>query len=299
MIEITLTIVTFSLMLIIFKYFEIFKVNNLQAIIVNYITAGVLALVADGSVLTNNFSITNLFQSTFIYYALIIGVLFIITFNLIAFGTQKIGIAITTVSNKMSMIIPVLIGLFVFKEDKNFLKLIGIVLAILAIFFSCSKNGKLSFDKKYLPVIILVFIGQGIADSTLKWAQEFAINTSNNNVFFATTFFTAAFSGTLFMMIQLRKITVTLRSLLWGVILGIPNYFTLYFFVEALSARVFESSQVFPIVNMGVIVLTAVMGIILFREHLSKSNWMGILLALIAISLITFSNDFIKFLNLG
>ena len=299
MIEITLTIVTFSLMLIIFKYFEIFKVNNLQAIIVNYITAGVLALVADGSVLTNNFSITNLFQSTFIYYALIIGVLFIITFNLIAFGTQKIGIAITTVSNKMSMIIPVLIGLFVFEEDKNFLKLIGIVLAILAIFFSCSKNGKLSFDKKYLPVIILVFIGQGIADSTLKWAQEFAINASNNNVFFATTFFTAAFSGTLFMMIQQRKITVTLRSLLWGVILGIPNYFTLYFFVEALSAGVFESSQVFPIVNMGVIVLTAVMGIILFREHLSKSNWMGILLALIAISLITFSNDFIEFLNLG
>ena len=299
MIEINLTIVTFSLMLIIFKYFEIFKVNNLQAIIVNYITAGALALVADGSVLTNNFSITNLFQPTFIYYALIIGVLFIITFNLIAFGTQKIGIAITTVSNKMSMIIPVLIGLFVFKEDKNFLKLIGIVLAILAIFFSCSKNGKLSFDKKYLPVIILVFIGQGIADSTLKWAQEFAINASNNNVFFATTFFTAAFSGTLFMMIQLRKITVTLRSLLWGVILGIPNYFTLYFFVEALSARVFESSQVFPIVNMGVIVLTAVMGIILFREHLSKSNWMGILLALIAISLITFSNDFIKFLDVG
>lgn len=299
MIEITLTIVTFSLMLIIFKYFEIFKVNNLQAIIVNYITAGALALVADGSVLTNNFSITNLFQPTFIYYALIIGVLFIITFNLIAFGTQKIGIAITTVSNKMSMIIPVLIGLFVFKEDKNFLKLIGIVLAILAIFFSCSKNGKLSFDKKYLPVIILVFIGQGIADSTLKWAQEFAINASNNNVFFATTFFTAAFSGTLFMMIQQRKITVTLRSLLWGVILGIPNYFTLYFFVEALSAGVFESSQVFPIVNMGVIVLTAVMGIILFREHLSKSNWMGILLALIAISLITFSNDFIEFLNLG
>ena len=299
MIEITLTIVTFSLMLIIFKYFEIFKVNNLQAIIVNYITAGVLALVADGSVLTNNFYITNLFQPTFIYYALIIGVLFIITFNLIAFGTQKIGIAITTVSNKMSMIIPVLIGLFVFKEDKNFLKLIGIVLAILAIFFSCSKNGKLSFDKKYLPVIILVFIGQGIADSTLKWAQEFAINASNNNVFFATTFFTAAFSGTLFMMIQQRKITVTLRSLLWGVILGIPNYFTLYFFVEALSAGVFESSQVFPIVNMGVIVLTAVMGIILFREHLSKSNWMGILLALIAISLITFSNDFIKFLDVG
>ena len=299
MIEITLTIVTFSLMLIIFKYFEIFKVNNLQAIIVNYITAGALALVADGSVLTNNFSITNLFQPTFIYYALIIGVLFIITFNLIAFGTQKIGIAITTVSNKMSMIIPVLIGLFVFKEDKNFLKLIGIVLAILAIFFSCSKNGKLSFDKKYLPVIILVFIGQGIADSTLIWAQEFAIYASNNNVFFATTFFTAAFSGTLFMMIQQRKITVTLRSLLWGVILGIPNYFTLYFFVEALSAGVFESSQVFPIVNMGVIVLTAVMGIILFREHLSKSNWMGILLALIAISLITFSNDFIKFLDVG
>jgi len=99
MTAIILTIITFSMMLIIFKYFELFKVNNLQAIIVNYFTAGFLALTADNINNSNSFSLTEVINSAYIIQALIIGVLFIITFNLVAFGTQKIGIAITTVSN--------------------------------------------------------------------------------------------------------------------------------------------------------------------------------------------------------
>ena len=144
------------MMLIIFKYFELFKVNNLQAIIVNYFTAGFLALIADNIKNSNSFSLTEIINSAYIIQALIIGVLFIITFNLVAFGTQKIGIAITTVSNKMSMVIPVLVGLFIFNESINSIKITGVLLAILAIYFSCSKNGKLSFDKKYIFIIILI-----------------------------------------------------------------------------------------------------------------------------------------------
>ena len=301
MIDIILTIITFSSMLIIFKYFELFKINNLQAIIVNYITAGFLALFADKNFSISNFSISNVIYSEFIFQALIIGVLFIITFNLVAFGTQKIGIAITTVSNKMSMIIPVLVGLFIFNEDKNLIKLSGVILAILAIYFSCSKNGKLSFEKKYLFIIILIFIGQGIADSTLKWAQEISLNETNNNTFFATTFFIAALFGCVFLTYQIFKGQHTFRTknIIWGIILGIPNYFTLFFFVEALSSGIFESSQVFPIVNMGVIVLTATSGILLFKEHLSKSNWLGIALAVIAISLITFAKELLQLFNVG
>ena len=44
MIDILYTIITFSSMLILFKYFGKYQVNNLQAIIVNYFTAGSLAL---------------------------------------------------------------------------------------------------------------------------------------------------------------------------------------------------------------------------------------------------------------
>ena len=120
MIDIILTIITFSMMLIIFKYFELFKVNNLQAIIVNYFTAGLLAIALDSN--SSEISFSQIINADYIIQALIIGLLFIITFNLVAFGTQKIGIAITTVANKMSMIIPVLAGLFLFNEDKKYNK---------------------------------------------------------------------------------------------------------------------------------------------------------------------------------
>ena len=293
MIEIGLTILTFSAMLMIFKYFGVFNVNNLQAIVVNYFTAGSLA-VANAKFNGLEYNLKSVFDSNYIIPSIIIGLLFIVTFNLVAFGTQKIGIAVTTVANKMSMIIPVLFGLILFNEDKNILKITGIILALFAIYFSSTNKGKLSFDKKYLLIIILIFIGQGFADGTLNWVQKFRIDSSNTQQFFATTFLIAGLAGLIFMFLEKIKKNqpFELKSIYWGIILGIPNYLTLYFFIKSLQAGILESSQVFPIINMGIIICSAVGGIILFKEQLSKSNWGGILLALIAISMITFSSIF-------
>ena len=291
MIEIGLTILTFSAMLIIFKYFGVFNVNNLQAIVVNYFTAGSLA-VANAKFNGLEYNLKSVLESNYIIPSIIIGLLFIVTFNLVAFGTQKIGIAVTTVANKMSMIIPVLFGLFLFQEEKNILKIAGIVLALFAIYFSSTNNGKLSFDKRYLLIIVLIFIGQGFADGTLNWVQKNAIDASNIQPFFATTFLLAGIAGFVFMIYEKfkKKQSFQLKSVYWGIILGVPNYLTLYFFIQSLQAGILESSQVFPIINMGIIICSAIGGIILFKEQLSKSNWGGIFLALIAISMITFSS---------
>ncbi len=276
-------------MLILFKYFGKYQVNNLQAIIINYFTAGSLALLIAK---LNGIQIIfqDIISSTYIIPSLIIGLLFIITFNLLAYGTQKIGIAISTVANKMSMIIPVIIGIYLFKEALGALKLMGIILAILAIYMTSTKGGKLSFDKKYLPIILLIFFGQGMADGTLSWAQKFSINANNTSLFFACTFLSAGILGSLFLIYELivKKIKFQYKSILWGIALGIPNYLTLHFFVRSLQSPILESSQVFPVVNMGVIILSAVGGIILFREKLTPFNWSGIALAVVAISLITF-----------
>ena len=287
--DIIYTVITFSSMLILFKYFGKYQVNNLQAIIVNYFTAGSLALF-----IANANGIRIVFQhiilSPYILPSLIIGLLFIITFNLLAYGTQKIGIAISTVANKMSMIIPVIIGIYLFKETLGIVKLIGIILAISAIYMTSTKGGKLSFDKKYVPIILLIFIGQGMADGTLSWAQKFTITPENTPLFFACTFLSAGILGSLFLLYELivKKIRFQTKSILWGIALGIPNYLTLQFFVRSLQSPVLESSQVFPVVNMAVIILSAVGGILLFKEKLTPFNWSGIALAVIAISLITF-----------
>ena len=289
MIDIIYTTITFSSMLVLFKYFGNYGVNNLQAIIVNYFTAGTLSLI----VAYNNdikISLTDIIYSTYIIPSLIIGFLFIVTFNLLAFGTQKIGIAISTVANKMSMIIPVIIGISLFSEKLGMFKLIGIVLAISAIYMTSIKSGKLSFEKKFLPIILLIFFGQGIADGTLSWAQKFSINEENTPLFFASVFLIAGLLGSVFLIYKTIKngFKLEFKNLIWGIGLGIPNYLTLHFFVRSLQSPIFESSQVFPIVNMGVIVLTALAGILLFREKLSFFNWGGILVAVLAISLITF-----------
>ena len=289
MIDIIYTTITFSSMLVLFKYFGKYGVNNLQAIIVNYFTAGTLSLI----VAHNNdikISLPEIIYSTYIIPSLIIGFLFIVTFNLLAFGTQKIGIAISTVANKMSMIIPVIIGISLFSEKLVLIQLIGIVLAISAIYMTSTKSGKLSFDKKFLPIILLIFFGQGMADGTLSWAQKFSINDENTPLFFASVFLIAGILGSVFLIYETIKngFKLEFKNLIWGVALGIPNYLTLHFFVRSLQSPIFESSQVFPIVNMGVIVLTALAGIILFREKLSFFNWGGILVAVLAISLITF-----------
>ena len=289
MIDIIYTTITFSSMLVLFKYFGKYGVNNLQAIIVNYFTAGTLSLI----VAHNNdikISLPDIIYSTYIIPSLIIGFLFIVTFNLLAFGTQKIGIAISTVANKMSMIIPVIIGISLFSEKLGMFKLIGIVLAISAIYMTSTKSGKLSFDKKFLPIILLIFFGQGMADGTLSWAQKFSINDENTPLFFASIFLIAGILGSVFLIYETIKngFKLEFKNLIWGIGLGIPNYLTLHFFVRSLQSPIFESSQVFPIVNMGVIVFTALAGILLFREKLSFFNWGGILVAVLAISLITF-----------
>lgn len=282
-------------MLILFKYFERFSVNNLQAIIVNYFTAGILALLNSRS---NGITIDliEIINSSYFLPAFIIGLLFVIVFNLLAFATQKIGLAVTTVANKMAMIIPIIFGIYVFSENIDFLKIAGFLLAFIAIYLTSTKNGKLGFDKRYLLLVILIFVGQGLADSTLSWAENKNLNSGNSTLFFASIFMISGALGSLFLVydISVNKAKLSLKNLLWGIMLGIPNYLTLYFFVKALNSEILQSSQVFPIINMGVIVVSAIAGIILFKERLTKSNWNGIYLAILAITFITFSDTIIK-----
>ena len=288
MISILIAIATFSLMLMLFKYFEKFKVNNLQAIVFNYFTAGILSLISSINTKTEIDKILYIDRNFFLS-GLLIGFLFIVTFNLLAFGTQKVGIAIATVANKMSMIIPVIVGIYLFNEPFYLLQVAGLILALLAIYFTSTKRGKIEFNKKYLIIIILIFLGQGIADGVLNWAQKTIVNSTNTTIFFAIIFLLAAIIGLLFMLYDLakNKVKFQLKSIYWGIFLGIPNFLTLYFFVNALQSNFLESAQIFPIVNMGIIIFSTIGGILLFKEKLSSSNWVGIALAVIAIALIT------------
>ena len=290
MINLIITITTFSAMVMLFKYFDKIGVNNFTAITFNYFTAGILALFSyriENSIieLKSNVNLNLLICS------LIVGVLFVITFNLYAFTAQKIGITLSTIANKMSMIIPILIGLILFKEEVTLIKVIGIFLAIGAIIFS-SKEDKKSKKLSQVNMLILslLFIGQGLADGILNWAQKNILNSDNMNLFFTLTFLSAGLAGGLYIFYKIKtsNFKMNKKSILWGIILGIPNYLTLLYFMKSLKNDLFSSYQVFPIVNIGVIVLCTILSVILFKEKVSFYKWIGVGFGILAISLILF-----------
>jgi uncharacterized membrane protein len=223
---------------------------------------------------------------------MIVGSLFIIVFNLYATGTQKVGIAITTVANKMSLVIPVAIALIIYPNANiSIWTFVAFVLALLGIYLSSTKNGKLTFDKQYLWLIILVFVGQGIADTVFNYAQKTSIGEGESPAFFSILFLMAAICGVIILIGKSfkEKITFSYKNVIGGILLGIPNYGSLIYFFKALDSSGLHPSVVFPIVSMGVVVVSAILGIVLYKESLSRSNWIGIVSSIIAIALIAFS----------
>ena len=144
MTEIFYTIVLFNILIILFKMFEKYNVDNLQALIFNYLTAGLCSYFF----LESDFSIEYIFKSRWLLHAIIIGSFFIVVF-FYGMGTQKVGISITTVANKMSLIIPVSAAIILYEDKLTFIKIIAFFLALIGIYLSSTKAGQLSFNKRH------------------------------------------------------------------------------------------------------------------------------------------------------
>lgn len=289
MLDLLLGILFFNIILILFKLFERYKVDNLQAIIVNYAVAGLCGFFFSES----TESIPDILKSDWVYLAAIIGLFFIVVFNLLAEGAQKVGMAISTVANKMSVILPVTASFFLYGDAVSFLKILGILLALVGVYLSSVSKGKLNFDPKYLWLILIIFFGQGVADILFNYAQQTYVEPHHAELFISTLFLSAFFSGTLILTTKLVRKKESLfpahkllKNIAWGIGLGIPNYLTVFYFFRALENGFMESSQVYPILNMGVIVLSALSGYLLFKEKLTALNWIGIAISVLAIAAI-------------
>ena len=112
----------------------------------------------------------------------------------------------------------------------------------------------------------------------------------DSELFICGMFYSAGAVGLLISIYQLlgKKTVFHYRNILWGIALGVPNYFTVFFFFRALESGFMESSQVYPIFNMSIIVVSALFGFLVYKEKLAARNWMGILFSVVAILAIMF-----------
>jgi len=276
-----------------FKVLERFRIPLFQAIVFNYITCVITGSVVQGGFPLNAGSL----DQPWFKWALVMGTAFIVLFNVIGFTTQKVGIAVTSVANKLSLVIPFVFSLYLYNEPATWVKILGIVIALLAVFFTClppKRNAALTQKKTsgnllfLLPVIL--FLGSGLLDTLVKYVEQTYLNDGNSNAYLIASFGTAAAIGSIILMILIfsGKQTLDLRSIVAGIAIGIPNYFSIWCLVHVLKEYQGNSSVVIPINNMGIVLFSSVVAWLLFKERLSAINWMGIALSLVAIALIAF-----------
>lgn len=290
MIDLLITIGLFNIVVILFKLFPKYKVDNLQALIFNYITAATLGFIMF-TLNGGTFSITSVLNANWILHAIAIGVLFIVVFNFYAYGTQKVGVAISTVANKMSMIFPTIVGLVLYAEtDFIIYKVLGFLFAVIGIYLTSTKNGKLSFDKKHLWIILAIFIGQGIADVLFGYCSRLPGAQGQTELIFVVLFIIASLVGFIMMTGKSLggKAKFEAKNILWGIAVGIPNYGTLFFMFRALQTSGFDQSEVYPIISMGAVFSSALIGWLIFKEKLTRTNWLGIIFAILGIGIISF-----------
>jgi drug/metabolite transporter (DMT)-like permease len=286
LIYLLLSILASTIIFIIFKLFEKFNINILQAIVVNYCIAFTTGILAYKGTIT----ISQLPNLDWFYYTLVLGSLFIIVFNLMAITTQRSGLSVVSVATKMSVVIPVLFGLLYYNESLGAIKLFGIGIALIAVYLTSNKsNQRTVINRKLIVLPILVFVGSGIIDTSIKFLEDAYVANNDVPLFSAIIFLAAAIIGFIIIIIQVisGSFKFEFKNVIAGICLGVPNYFSIYFLVKTLRSDILESSGIFAINNVSIVTLSTFAGIFLFKEKLIRKNWIGIGLAILSIILIS------------
>mgnify|MGYP001247549902 FL=1 len=286
MIYIAISIILFNVLVVFFKLFEKYNIDNLQALISNYFISALLSLL----LLSENDNIQSSIESEWFIHAIILGTLFISIFNIYALGIQKIGIATSSVINKMSFVVPVVFSIIFYENEVFSLSILfGVLLALLGIYLSSTNNSSFNFDKKYLWIILIIFFGQGLVDIVLN-DSKFYIPKDENILFFLILFISATTAGILILFAKKQISHIKIKNLLWGAIFGIPNFFSIFYFLKALQSDYFidKSYLIFPLTSVGIVVTTTFLGVLIYKEILTKRNLIGITIAVISILIISF-----------
>ncbi|RZL58664.1 MAG: DMT family transporter, partial [Pedobacter sp.] len=215
-------------------------------------------------------------------------------FLLLAASIRNLGIVKTDIAQRLSLFIPILAAYFIFREDFNQLKIIGLLVGFPAIVLTFLRKTDQKENQVNWIYPLMVFIGFGVIDVLFKQIALYKLLPYTTSLFLV---FCLAFIVSLIIVIVLmisRKIKIQMVNLACGLVLGLFNFGNILFYMKAHKALSNNPSTVFAAMNMGVIVVGSLIGIIIFKEKLTKINYLGIVLALAAVIFITLSQNAVR-----
>lgn len=272
---------------ILFKLFNKFFINPFHAIVINYFTAGLLGLL----LFSHQSDIIHSISSNWIIWIIAIGVLFFLNFIIIQISTVKIGMATTSIACKISVVIPVLFSIVYDNEVLSLNKLFGILGAIVSIALLTLRKNKLieiNITNRLIVLLpIILFFGLGITDTMVKYVQQkhaFEIKTTTLTALFFTISFFSSLVWAIFKKDFIKKI-LDFKTIIAGFILGLSNFGSIYFLIMSLKHANIDHSIIFGMINLSIILLSVIIGYGIYREKLSKLNWVGVFVALTSLIL--------------
>ncbi|CAM4079459.1 DMT family transporter [Flavobacterium antarcticum] len=263
---------------VIFKISRRYEINSIQVVGTNYLVALLLSAVF----FKPNLSTIDSSAPFLVYGSL--GILLPVVFLFLIASIANIGIVKTDAAQRLSLIIPILAAWLIFGEVFTTYKIIGIGVGFLSLFFILSKPSTTSNSSWKYPA--LVFLGFGIIDILFKEIAVYTQIPYTTSLFFI---FAIAFLVMAFVIgynWYHKKKSFQLKNLLFGFLVGLFNFGNILFYLKAHKSFAESPSTVFAGMNMGVIILGSLIGVIAFKETLSRVNYLGLILALGSVILI-------------
>ncbi len=290
MVHIILCILVNAFLLFVFRLFPRFGIDSFQAIMSNYFVATFLGFY----IAPQPFDIGFIVVQSWLPLTVFLGLLFVCLFYLVALTTNTFGITVASVSNKMSVVIPVTAAIIFYHDIITASKVIGIILALCAVTMVSIKKKKnqlhIQHKWQYLLPLIL-FVGCGSIDTVINYLQANYVNPKlSNEYILSTAFLVAAVLGSIaFIILAITgKIVPHTKSLITGLFLGIPNFYCMYLVMKSLETGIMTASVFFPVNNISIVAVSSIVSVIAFREKLNNINYVGIALSITAILLIAF-----------
>lgn len=216
-------------------------------------------------------------ENTPIFLAL--GILLPSVFIIMSKAVEFAGIVRSDAAQRLSLFLPILAAFLIFHETLSQSKVVGIVLAFVGLFCLLSKpNQQSAVDFRGVLGLVGVWFGYGIIDILFK-------QVAKSGGAFPTTLFIAFSLAACIMFIYLlfKRTQWNVASVVGGIILGVLNFFNILFYIKAHQSFGSNPTLVFAGMNIGVICLGTITGALIFKEKISKVNWLGIAFSLCAI----------------
>jgi len=261
--DLFLSVLASSLIFVLFRSFPGWKIDTLQAVIANYFVA-----FACGIFLFHDYIPASDALQIGMPYALLCGVLFISLF-------------------KMSMALSVILVLLINHTPLAWTNIIPLVAAIVGVFLVSFSKQVNNQENSYLWMLVVLFFGSAGLDLVLYFTNSrWLPNGFHDGIFAALGFLMAGIMGLVYFMIKRiqGKVSFNRRSWFAGIILGIPNYFSIYLLVKSYNSLKLLPHQILSIANVGVVIFAAILGVTLFKEKFTIQKTIGLLLCLAALA---------------